>query len=406
MNFYNKIQIFLNQYANFITQSRDTPLYKLFTYMLLVFTYIPDNEINILLLYIFKILCIIITIIMPLSLIIYTILMMNNVIKKNKEYMWKEERYNYNNSKYDYIKQLFSIVGNVVLSQRIAIYSICIISFLIMLLIIKFKFPDLITNGSDVSFNYNKYMIYTTAVFLVILFTIILYLITNSRKYNRVYKYNKNINDKYLKYLNREYLKIICNNFIDENYLLTTKCNIKTKPSSKQLQDYLNSLNIDKIFSSNIDLNDKDNKSNDNIIATKFLSALITHQWLLFIYNNQSLPETKENKMCSQLKLNTIMNNKMYNIFYCYSETMQHPFESDVENNVIKIENYSTQNFNSENYKVYVKIIDKYLSINNEISMDISNIKKEDINEINILMIFYIIMILYAIGLFILPKSN
>tara|TARA_Y100000389_G_scaffold24050_1_gene20726 strand:+ start:9876 stop:10874 length:999 start_codon:yes stop_codon:yes gene_type:complete len=332
--------------------------------------------------------------------------MMNNIITKNKEYMWKEERYNYNNSKYDYIKQLFSIVGDVVLSQRIAIYSICVISFLIMLLIIKFKFPDLISNGSDVSFNYNKYMIYTTAVFLIILFIIIIYLITNFRKYNSVYKYNKNINDKYIKYLNREYLKIICNNFIDENYLLTTKCNIKTKPSSKQLQDYLNSLNIDKIYSSNIDLNDKENKTSDNIIATKFLSALITHQWLLFIYNNQSLSQTKENKMCGELKLNTIMNNKMYNIFYCYPETMQHPFESDVENNVIKIQNYSTQNFNSENYKVYVKIIDKYLSINNEISMDISNIKKEDINEINILMILYIIMILYAIGLFMLPTSN
>ncbi len=406
MNIYNKIQIFLNQYVNIITHSRDTPLYRLFTYMLLVFTYIPNNEINILLLYIFKILCIIITIIMPLTLIIYTILMMNNIITKNKEYMWKEERYNYNNSKYDYIKQLFSIVGDVVLSQRIAIYSICVISFLIMLLIIKFKFPDLISNGSDVSFNYNKYMIYTTAVFLIILFIIIIYLITNFRKYNSVYKYNKNINDKYIKYLNREYLKIICNNFIDENYLLTTKCNIKTKPSSKQLQDYLNSLNIDKIYSSNIDLNDKENKTSDNIIATKFLSALITHQWLLFIYNNQSLSQTKENKMCGELKLNTIMNNKMYNIFYCYPETMQHPFESDVENNVIKIQNYSTQNFNSENYKVYVKIIDKYLSINNEISMDISNIKKEDINEINILMILYIIMILYAIGLFMLPTSN
>ena len=274
-----------------------------------------------------------------------------------------------------------------------------------MLTIIKFKFSDLISGG-DISYKYKKYLTYTAAIFIIIFFIIIIYLIINFRKYNRVYEFNKSINDKYLKYLNKDYLKIICNNFVDENNIITNICNIKKLPTSEDLRNYLNTLNISTINNYNVDLNNNENKTNDNIIAKQFLSALITHQWMNFIYEKQSYPETKENKMCRELKLDTIMNDKMYNIFYCYSENTQHPFESNIEDKILRMKDFSSTSFNADNYKVYMKIIDKYLSINNEMSMDISNIKKEDINEINILIIIFIILILYMIGLFILPDSN
>lgn len=404
MNINIYIRQFIEKYKNLINNINNFPLYKLFIFMMFIFTYEPIKPVNILLLYIFKILCISITIIMPISLLIYSIIMMSNIIKKNKEYWWKESRHNYHNSKYDYIRQLYKIIENVVLSERITIYTICGLLMISIIVIIKLKFSDLIYGG-DTSYKYKKYLNYTTAIFVIILFVVILNMIINFKKYNRVYKYNNNINEVYIKYLNKDYLKIICNNFIDEDNLLNNKCNIKKLPTSEDLFNYLNTLDINTIDNYNVDLNDKENKTTDNINANKFLSALITHQWLIFIYESKSYPETKENKMCRELKLDTIMNDKMYNIFYCYLETIQHPFESNIEDNIFKMNNYSSTIFNVDNYKVYMKIIDKYLSINNELSMNITNIKKEDINEINLLILIFIILILYTIGLFILPDS-
>ena len=402
--FYLKIEEFMNNYRSIINNLHNTPLYKLFNMALYIALYKgPEVPINIIILYIFKILCIVITIIMPLSLVIYSIFMMSNIISKNKEYWWKENRHNYHNSKYDYIKQLFKIIENVVLSQRIFVFTFSSLSFIIIFAIIKFKLPNLLTGGND-SYLYKKYLLYSIVFFILILFIIVIYIIINFRKYNRVYKYNKAINNIYIKYLNKDYLKIICNNFVDKNNLLTNFCNIKNIPTSLQLDEYLSTLNIDSINKDNVDLNDDDNKSTDNVIANKYLSTLITHQWLIFIYENQSYPETKENKMCRELKLDTIMNDKMYNIFYCYLETVQHPFESNIEDNLLKITDYSKETF-PNNYKIYMKIIDKYLSINNEMSMNISNIKKEDISEINLLIILVIILILYSIGLFVLPDK-
>jgi len=402
--FYLKIEEFMNNYRSIINNLHNTPLYKLFNMALYIALYKgPEVPINIIILYIFKILCIVITIIMPLSLVIYSIFMMSNIISKNKEYWWKENRHNYHNSKYDYIKQLFKIIENVVLSQRIFVFTFSSLSFIIIFAIIKFKLPNLLTGGDD-SYLYKKYLLYSIVFFILILFIIVIYIIINFRKYNRVYKYNKAINNIYIKYLNKDYLKIICNNFVDKNNLLTNFCNIKNIPTSLQLDEYLSTLNIDSINKDNVDLNDDDNKSTDNVIANKYLSTLITHQWLIFIYENQSYPETKENKMCRELKLDTIMNDKMYNIFYCYLETVQHPFESNIEDNLLKITDYSKETF-PNNYKIYMKIIDKYLSINNEMSMNISNIKKEDISEINLLIILVIILILYSIGLFVLPDK-
>ena len=167
MNIYLQIQKFIQNYKKLINNLENIPLYKLFIFMIFIFNYNPIKPVNIILLYIFKILCIAITIIMPISLVIYTILMMNNVINKNKEYWWKEDRFNYHNSKYDYIKQLFKIIENVVLSQRISIYTITSLSLIIMLALIKFKFSDLISGG-DTSYKYKKYLTYTTAIFIII----------------------------------------------------------------------------------------------------------------------------------------------------------------------------------------------------------------------------------------------
>jgi hypothetical protein len=104
MNIYIYIREFIEKYKNLINNINNFPLYKLFIFMMFIFTYEPIKPVNILLLYIFKISCISITIIMPISLVIYSILMMSNIIKKNKEYWWKDSRHIYHNSKYDYIR--------------------------------------------------------------------------------------------------------------------------------------------------------------------------------------------------------------------------------------------------------------------------------------------------------------
>ena len=92
---------------------------------------------------------------------------------------------------------------------------------------------------------------------------------------------------------------------------------------------------------------------------------MITHQFLLFIYNNQYKEKTNDIKFYSELKLDNILNNKLDNIFYCYKETTtQFPFVENVEGQLLK---YDSKRYFTENYNVYTRIVDKYLEINNEL---------------------------------------
>ena len=214
----------LKTFINNNISTENTPLYKLFILAIYIFKYQPNDKVNILLLYIFKIFSIIIILIMPLTLAIYTFIVMSNISSKNKVYWWSDYKYNYNNCKYDYLRQIYKIFTNVVLSERIMVYLFSSILLIIILIIIKIKFSDIILgNDNPDTSNYpqilKKMLFYNSAFFILIFIIIIIYLVLNYRKYNRVYDSNKKINNVYLKYLNKEYIQIICNNFIDETFI-------------------------------------------------------------------------------------------------------------------------------------------------------------------------------------------
>ena len=196
----------------------------------------------------------------------------------------------------------------------------------------------------------------------------------------------------------------MCNNFIDDDNNITDICKFKQIPNTNDLNNYLKDLDIRSIQIQDLDLDNENMEINYNTqTANKFLSALITHQFLLFIYNNQYKEKTNDNKFCSELKLDNILNNKLDNIFYCFKETTQFPFVENVEGQLLKTE---SQQYFTQNYEVYTKIVDKYLEINNKLAKNITNIKKENIDEITIIILISILFIIYLIGLFLVFDAD
>ena len=164
--------------------------------------------------------------------------------------------------------------------------------------------------------------------------------------------------------MNKDYIKTICNNFIDDENNITDICEFKEIPDTNNLNNYLKSLDIKSLQTHDLDLDNENIEINYNTqTANKFLSAMITHQFLLFIYNNQYKEKTNDNKFCSELKLDNILNNKRI-IYLRYKETTQFPFEN-VEGQLLK---YDSKRYFTENYNVYTRIVDKYLEINNELA--------------------------------------
>jgi len=382
------------------------PLSKLFFIIIYIFSFKikdfkweKDEDVNVYIVYIVKFLISAIIIVMPIILLIITMIKLDNIIKKNKKYWWAKDKYNYLNTKNIYIKKIHNLFG-IKLSENMLLYLTCCIAFGIILIIIFVKFKALI----DTDKNFKKILRYNAAIFLVIFLIITIFLSLNYSKYNRVYEYNKEINNIYIKYLNKDYIKTMCNNFIDDDNNITDICKFKQIPNTNDLNNYLKGLDIRSIQIQDLDLDNENMEINYNTqTANKFLSALITHQFLLFIYNNQYKEKTNDNKFCSELKLDNILNNKLDNIFYCFKETTQFPFVENVEGQLLKTE--SSQYF-TENYKVYTKIVDKYLEINNKLAKNITNIKKENIDEITIMILISILFIIYLIGLFLVFDAD
>ena len=379
------------------------PLNNMFIICIEIFNKVESEDLHKFFVYFLKVFIPLIIIVMPLILAIYSCILLSNIMGKNKEYWWSTNRFNYDNTKYIYIKELFDIFG-IILSRNILIYlGLCLI-FLITFLIMKVKFPNLI---DEIGHNFKQILYLNLSVFTLIFLIFLTYLSINYNKYKRIYEYNKEINNVYIKYLNKDYVKIICNNFIDDDNMISNICNIEKMPTSTDLNDYLNKLEIANIRIGDVDLDNEYNDSIGNNTARKFLSALITHQWLIFIYENNKNKLTNDNKSCREFKLSTMTNDSMYNIFYCYEEKLQFPFSSDVENDIIK--GQSKEYFKS-NYEVYTKIIDKYIELNNNVADNISKIKKEKVDEITIIILIAIIFIIYLIGLLFLfnndDKSN
>tara|TARA_B110000093_G_scaffold119395_1_gene127860 strand:- start:309 stop:1568 length:1260 start_codon:yes stop_codon:yes gene_type:complete len=404
------IKELLDAIKNFSQNINDyMPLSKMFFIIIYIFNFDfkfeEKEKVNKYIMYIVKFLICAIIIVMPIILLITTLIQLNNIIKKNKKYWWAEEKYNYLNTKYIYIKKIYDIFG-ITLSHNIVIYLSCTIAFIIMTSILFIKFKKLIENTENHEFTipFKKLLYYNGSIFIIIFLIITTFLGINYNKYNRVFGYNREINNIYLRYLNKDYIKTICNNFIDNDNNITDICTFKKVPDSNDLNTYLLSLDISKLQMSDMDLDNEKLDINYNTqIANKFLSALITHQFLLFIYNNQYNDISNDNKFCRELKLNTILNNKMDNIFYCYKETLQFPFKHNVEGELINIK---AKSYFNANYEVYTLIIDKYLEINNKLAKNITNIKKENIDEITIVILIAILFIIYLIGLFFVFGSN
>ena len=380
------------------------PLNKLFFIIIYIFNYKFDKdeeEVNIDIIAKFLISAIII--VMPIILLIITLIKLDNIIKKNKQYWWAKDKYNYLNTKYMYLNKFYNLYG-IILSSDMLLYLVCSITFIMIsiILFVTVKFKKLIDD--DKCINFKNIFYYNSTIFLVIFLIIIIFLPLNYSKYNRVYKYNKEINDIYMKYLNKDYIKTMCNNFIDDENNITDICEFKQIPDTNNLNNYLKSLDIKSLQTHDLDLDNENIEINYNTqIANKFLSALITHQFLLFLYNNQYKEKTNDNKFCSELKLDNILNNKLDNIFYCFKETTQFPFVENVEGQLLK---YDSKRYFAENYNVYTKIVDKYLEINNKLAKNITNIKKENIDEITIVILIAVLFIIYLIGLFFIFESN
>ena len=382
------------------------PLSKLFFIIIYIFNFEiekfkwkKDEQVNVYIVYIVKFLISAIIIVMPIILLIITMIKLDNIIKKNKKYWWAKDKYNYLNTKNIYIKKIHNLFG-IKLSENMLLYLTCCIAFIIILIIIYVKFKKLIDENN----NFQKILRYNAAIFLVIFLIITIFLSLNYSKYNRVYEYNKKINNIYIKYLNKDYIKTMCNNFIDDDNNITDICKFKEIPNTNDLNNYLKGLDIRSIQIQDLDLDNENMEINYNTqTANKFLSALITHQFLLFIYNNQYKEKTNDNKFCSELKLNNILNNKLDNIFYCFKETTQFPFVENVEKQLLKTEFHL---YFTQNYKVYTTIVDKYLEINNKLAKNITNIKKENIDEITIMILISILFIIYLIGLFLVFNAD
>lgn len=383
------------------------PLNKLFEIIIYIFNFDFNNDlddaekINIYIIFIVKFLISAIIVVMPIVLLILTMIKLDNIVKKNKKYWWAKEKYNYLNTKYIFIKKIHNIFG-VTLSENILIYLSLSVAFIIMGSIMLLKFKKLIENdyGEPTQPHFKNLFYYNGSVFLILFLIITIFLGINYIRYNRVFKYNKEINNTYIRYLNKDYVKTICNNFIDDDNNITDTCTFKKIPDSNDLNLYLATLKIEELKYSDLDLENENLEINYSTKkANNFISALITHQFLLFIYNNQFKDKLDDNKFCRELKLNSILNNKIDNIFYCYKETAQHPFTANVENELLK-KNANT--YFISNYEVYTKIIDKYLEINNKLSENIVNIKKENIDEITITILIAILFIFYLIGLFLI----
>lgn len=402
---------YLDNFRNFVQNINDyMPLSKMFFIIIWIFNYdfqfSDKDNVNINIVYIVKFLICAIIIVMPIILLITTLIQFNNIIIKNKKYWWAEEKYNYLNTKYIYIKKIYDIFG-ITLSHNIVVYLSCTIAFIIITSILFFKFKQLIENDTyenSYANCFKKLLYYNGSIFLIIFFIITIFLGINYNKYNRVFGYNREINNIYLRYLNKDYIKTICNNFIDDDNNISDICTFKKVPDTNDLNTYLLSLDISKLKMSYMDLdNEKLDINYHTQIANKFLSALITHQFLLFIYNNQYKDKSNDNKFCRELKLNTILNNKIDNIFYCYNENQQFPFKHDVEGELL---NNTAKSYFTQNYEVYTMIIDKYLEINNKLANNITNIKKENIDEITIVILISILFIIYLIGLFFVFPSK
>lgn len=332
-------------------------------------------------------------VILPIVLVVITLIILINKYLKIKKHWWLNENettLHLHDTNYDYIKSIIKFNDNIMFSKLSFIYAVLIIYYIVFYIYLK---KNHWTNNNLL----NKILTSGNYLFIFMFIIILMYLLVNYYKFINTYRNNNNINNIYLKYLNKDYIKIICNNFLDENGNVNKSCKLLKMPNENDLNGYLRTLQLSKLREEDIDLNDDENKTYSNTQANKFLSALITHQYFISIYNNK-------HEKCNSFKLDTLVNKKLDNVFLCYSKDIKYPFEHNIEDSIIN-KNMKQIYFN-ENYRVFTKIIEKYISLNNDISKNIIEIKKYNVDEKYLLLLFLILLIIYISILYFIILPN
>jgi hypothetical protein len=337
-------------------------------------------------------------VILPIVLVVITLIILINKYLKIKKHWWLNENettLHLHDTNYDYIKSIIKFNDNIMFSKLSFIYAVLIIYYIVFYIYLKKKH----WTNNNLFIKLNKILTSGNYLFIFMFIIILMYLLVNYYKFINTYRNNNNINNIYLKYLNKDYIKIICNNFLDENGNVNKICKLLKMPNENDLNGYLRTLQLSKLREEDIDLNDDENKTYSNTQANKFLSALITHQYFISIYNNK-------HEKCNSFKLDTLVNKKLDNVFLCYSKDIKYPFEHNIEDSIIN-KNMKQIYFN-ENYRVFTKIIEKYISLNNDISKNIIEIKKYNVDEKYLLLVFLILLIIYISILYfiILPNKH
>ncbi|MAT13458.1 MAG: hypothetical protein CMM02_20865 [Rhodopirellula sp.] len=369
-NLYKNFNTFFISFSKYISD-KTNPLYNVFILINEVFKW-NNNGDNSFSIYLIKFFVIIIILILPFIILIYLTIIISRNINKNKKYNWmdNENKYNFDNTHFNYIKNLIYINSFLIFSQTMFILFIFSLSFVATYFIIKTSYSSIF----DIP-DFSKFINYNVSFFLFIFSVILLYIVLNLSKYNNVYNYNNNINQLYSEFLDFELVKEICNKFKNNNGIIEPVCNLNNNKKVKDNNTIIKFLN---------------EYYNKNIIDAKiYVKAIITYKWLYSMSNNN-------NSYCNSFNID--YNNNMYNIFYCYKETDSFPFNNDIEN--ILPDNIK------KDTKLYTEIYEIYYKFNNDIATNISNIKKSNINENDIILFLFIIFLIYFIGLFYIYSSE
>ena len=268
-NLYKNFNTFFISFSKYISD-KTNPLYNVFILINEVFKW-NNNGDNSFSIYLIKFFVIIIILILPFIILIYLTIIISRNINKNKKYNWmdNENKYNFDNTHFNYIKNLIYINSFLIFSQTMFILFIFSLSFVATYFIIKTSYSSIF----DIP-DFSKFINYNVSFFLFIFSVILLYIVLNLSKYNNVYNYNNNINQLYSEFLDFELVKEICNKFKNNNGIIEPVCNLNNNKKVKDNNTIIKFLN---------------EYYNKNIIDAKiYVKAIITYKWLYSMSNNNN----------------------------------------------------------------------------------------------------------------------
>ena len=423
---YKFLETKLREFQKIANNFDKTPFFKILDFIIKIYKEDENKPEGfcIIIIFILKLLFAIVFLILPIVLTFYSIIILLNISTKSVKYSWLEDKYNYQNNKYDYIRKLFTITKYLVFSERIFVYLISSILFMVLLVAFYLfnyctaneqekgkstqstqskRYFNYLMSKNNYSANDSEFMKLlklNISLFALLLFILIFYYSIYFNDYKDVYESNKRINEIYYEYLDKDYIREICNNFRDDKNNINSKCYLDKLPTDEYLfNNYINRKTLTFTAGEKVDfdnLNPNDNTKKAFII----LKSLITHQFLINKYNNRFI-QKYEYDSCKSIDIDLIMSkeNKLNNLFVCFKETTNHPFNINI---IEALNKYKTDYGTDTNItdQAIGKIYEKYLSINNELSRHISRISKSKLNETILQIIISIVFIIYLVIFF------